>query len=44
MIASALLQRHGFTEVANVVGGMEAWNNLEWKQEEREGDKAKAVT
>ena len=26
MIASALLQQHGFTAVANVVGGMDAWN------------------
>jgi rhodanese-related sulfurtransferase len=44
MIASALLQRHGFTAVANVVGGMEAWDKVEGKQAEREGDKAKAVT
>jgi hypothetical protein len=26
MIDSVLLQRHGFTAVANVVGGMDAWN------------------
>ena len=38
-IACALLQRHGFTAVANVVGGMDAWNKVEWKQAEREGDK-----
>lgn len=37
MIACALLQRHGFTAVANVVGGMDAWNKVEWKQAEREG-------
>ncbi len=36
MIASTLLQRHGFTAVANVVGGMDAWNIVEWKQAERE--------
>ena len=35
MIASALLQRHGFTAVANVVGGVDAWNKVEWKQAER---------
>jgi hydroxyacylglutathione hydrolase len=28
MIASALLQRQGFTTVANVAGGMEAWNKV----------------
>jgi hydroxyacylglutathione hydrolase len=28
MIASALLQRHGFTAVANVIGGMEAWKQV----------------
>jgi rhodanese-related sulfurtransferase len=39
MIASALLQRHGFAAVANVVGGMEAWN-----QAEREGDRVQADT
>jgi hydroxyacylglutathione hydrolase len=32
-IASALLQRHGFTAVANVVGGMDAWNKVVWKEE-----------
>jgi len=31
MIASAILQRKGFTAVANVVGGMDAWNKVEWK-------------
>ena len=25
-IASSLLQRHGFTQLFNVVGGMEAWD------------------
>jgi hydroxyacylglutathione hydrolase len=44
MIASALLQRQGFTAVANVVGGMEAWNQVEGNQAAREGDRVKAVT
>ena len=26
-LACALLQRHGFTQLTNVVGGMEAWND-----------------
>jgi hydroxyacylglutathione hydrolase len=42
-IASALIQRHGFTAVANVVGGIDAWNKVVWKQPERERDKVKAV-
>jgi hydroxyacylglutathione hydrolase len=44
MIATALLQRQGFTAVANVVGGMEAWNQVEGNQAEREGDRVQAVT
>ena len=43
-IASALLQRHGFTAVANVVGGMEAWNQVEGNQAARAGERVKAVT
>jgi hydroxyacylglutathione hydrolase len=43
MIASALLQRHGFTAVANVLGGMEAWDKVAWTQAERAGDKVQAI-
>jgi hydroxyacylglutathione hydrolase len=38
MIASALLQRHGFKAVDNVVGGMDAWNKVEWKQAEKDNE------
>jgi hydroxyacylglutathione hydrolase len=38
MIASALLQRQGFKAVANVVGGMDAWNKGEGKQAEKDNE------
>ncbi len=30
-IASSILQRHGFTELFNVAGGMDAWNRAEFE-------------
>ena len=32
-LACALLQRHSFTQLANVVGGMDAWNNAGFEVE-----------
>ena len=32
-LACSILQRHGFTELYNVVGGMEAWNRRSFEEE-----------